>query len=75
MEANYRDMLNSKGLSVNDKQLIQDAYREKFGREMRLKNSKCRDCYNDALIELINKQNKGSKIVMLFGQPFKLEIT
>lgn len=54
MKLDYRAMVDKKALTVADKLDIKTAYRETFSREMNLKNEKCRDCYNDALIELYN---------------------
>lgn len=54
-----KDLLNKKALSQSDKDFIFKKYFDTFGREMRLKGSKCRDCFNDALIELINHERQG----------------
>ena len=59
-------MLNSlrqkKQLSKSDKALIEKTYRETFGREMRLSGSGCRNCYNDALIEIEVYLRKGRQL-------------
>lgn len=68
---NYKDLLGQKSLSKSDKQHIQEKYLSTFGREMRLKDEKCRDCFNDALLELINCENK-VKTVIFNGKTFKI---
>ena len=69
----YRELLGHNSLSSNDKQFIQSAYRETFGREMRLKSTKCRDCYNDALIELINHFAPNEREVIFNGVKIKIK--
>jgi hypothetical protein len=58
-----KSLLNKKSLSSDDKTLIQSTYLSKFGKQMRLKNTKCRDCYNDALFELLNFKNVDREII------------
>lgn len=59
MNVNYQQLLSQRGLSSDDKLFIEKAYHSTFGRDMLLKNSKCRNCYNDALIEMIAFERKG----------------
>jgi hypothetical protein len=64
MDATYlKSLLNKHALSSDDKALIKSTYLEKFGKEMRLKDMKCRDCFNDALFELLNFENKEKSII------------
>ena len=62
MALNYRDAFNAKSLSASDKQEIQNAYRTVFKKELNI-NTKCRSCYNDALLELINSDKKGYQLL------------
>lgn len=58
--------LFSSELSNSDKLFIQSEYKKIFKREMRLKNTTCKDCYKDALLELINSFS-ATKTVYLNG--------
>lgn len=71
MDTTYlKSLLDKKALSSDDKALIKSTYLDTFKREMLLKNTKCRDCYNDALFELLNFENK-EKSIMFNGRLLK----
>jgi len=70
----YRALFNQTKLSSADKINIQESYLATFDKPMRLKNTNCKNCYKDALIELINNDKSGVKTVMLFGQPYNIKI-
>jgi len=59
----YKSLLDKKSLSSDEKIIVKDDYLRTFEREMRLKSTKCRDCYNDALLELINFNQKSDNSV------------
>ena len=64
METHFiKSLLNKKTLSSDDKTLIESTYQKTFNKHMILKNTKCRNCYNDALFELLNFTNKERSIM------------
>ena len=54
MAIDYKALHEKKALNSAEKEQIKADYLLTFGREMRLKDEKCRNCFNDALIELYN---------------------
>ena len=57
----YRAMLTDARLSIADKSAIEAAYLEMFGRKINAKTS-CRQCYNDALIEMMAYEKQGAQL-------------
>lgn len=73
METTYlKSLLSKNTLSSDDKALIKSTYLEKFGKNMILKNANCKECYKDALFELLNFNNK-EKNIMFNGRLIKIK--
>jgi len=67
----YREMLSQKRLSISDKTFIEAEYESTFNRKLNVK-SDCRNCYNDALIELYSSKReyklKAGQVVEIDGK-------
>jgi hypothetical protein len=66
----YRALLGQSKLSSADKLKIQEAYLATFDKPMRLKNTNCKSCYQDALFELLNFK-KFEREIMFNGRLLK----
>ena len=64
---NLKSVLDNKGtLSKDDKAFIVQSYFDVFNRTLNIANTRCKNCYKDALIELIIKLSP-RKIRMRYG--------
>lgn len=56
-----KELLEARALSSSDKRAIEEAYTAAFNRPLVVK-TKCRDCYNDALHELLSTFRTGKRL-------------